>query len=134
MKGLKIASIALVLTVLATSFVMASHYGAEPVDIELVADYAVSYRVAPTDEIVDFLVSNGIDSALIQAAPGNAQAARALGKAVDLLARTVEDDVILGDGLNSYVNKALFGAFDNESPFYMELGTARWVIYPTVEE
>ena len=133
MKSSKIAGFALLMAVVAAGF--AAAVSAQPVDIELVEGYAVSYQVQPTASVVEFLTAHGIEAGLIEAAAVDPEAARTLGAAVDALSRIVdEDEVDWGAALNLEVNKALYSAFYGTDPVYMDLGTTRWVLYPTAEE
>ncbi|MBT3273728.1 MAG: hypothetical protein HN368_11265 [Spirochaetales bacterium] len=105
-------------------------------DLVVSDDFAVSYEIQPTDEILTFLADYGIS---INGIP------REVSMDIDGL-RSVDFDTddayayndswdTTKDALNYLVNSELFEAQrEGYEAVYMELGNTRWIMYPSVEE
>ena len=135
-KGRKLTSIIAALLLIGSI----SAFGAVKVsesDLVVSEDFAVSYVVQPTDDVIDFLADYGIELF---------NTPKEITMDIDSL-RSLEVDytgdaydfndtwTTVKDELNYLVNAALFEARrDGYDAVYMELGNTRWIMYPHVEE
>ena len=124
-KGMKFG-IAFVLIGCVVSGAFAAGTAVEKVELEVIEDFAYSYRVAVTAEVEDFLAANGVNTSLD---------ARSVTRQIgDLRGKEVEDPVTgevysLGNKLNGIVTSALRAAYQGTTdPLFMEIGQLRWAI------
>ena len=122
----------LVLLAFAASTIGASHdYNVKEERIELVEGLSVSYRLAITEELADFLVENGVSADLLGMHDRDSMKAKELTRAIEELKKTEpddEDDVTLNEQFNTILAHALGSAYNaGYDPVFIDIGSVRYI-------
>ncbi len=130
MKAFKSTMVVAVMMIIGAS-AFATQGQVEAVNLELLEGHRVSYSVEPTEEIIDFLTSYGVDIGADDAA---------LGRAIGMLSEQfyVRPDTEEEFDLAGLLNQLILGALSDASrevsdPVFMDIGTHRWAINTSSE-